>query len=258
MSIITLTSDLGSKGQYLAILKGVIYTSFPEALVVDVSHEIPNYDILEAAFILRNTYPYFPKGSVHLIAIDPEFGSQKIGILMELNGHFFVAPDNGICSLIAGSHSKSCYLIEKDFPRLNFPRSFRVAEYMAPAATWIAQGNNPESIGSLVEPKELLWGEPIWNNHALRGKIIHIDKFGNAITNIHKELFLALKQEKGFEIFLRNIRLKRIVSTYSDVSKGDALAIFGIGGYLEVAMRESSAVELLGLKVNDMITIEFK
>lgn len=259
MSLITLTSDLGTRSQYVAVLKGVIYSCFREVTLVEISQEISNYDIMEAAFVMRSTFGAFPKGSIHLIAVDPEFGNQKYGIVMELDGHYFVAPDNGICSLIAGNQDVKCIAIEKEFPELSsFPRSFRAAQSLAPAAAWLAQGKPLEELGSPVEMKKLIWGEPTCNKNCLRGKIIHIDKFGNAITNIHKELFLMLKQDMGFEIFLRNIRLRRIISTYSDVGKGDALAIFGSSGYLEIAMRESAASELLGLKVHDMITIEFK
>ncbi len=258
MSIITLTSDLGTRSQYAAVLKGVIYSCFSGATLVEISQEISNFDIMEAAFVLRSAYSAFPKGTVHLIAIDPEFGSQKFGIVMELNGHYFVAPDNGICSLIAGNQEARCFVIEKEFTEFVFPRSFRIAKALAPAAAWLAQGNPVEELGSPVVIKSLIWGDPTFNNQCLRGKVIHIDKFGNAITNIHKELFLMLKQEMSFEIFLRNIRLRRIISTYSDVGKGDALAIFGSSGYLEIAMRECAASELLGLKVHDMITIEFK
>ncbi|RMG57818.1 MAG: hypothetical protein D6722_24340, partial [Bacteroidetes bacterium] len=108
-----------------------------------------------------------------------------------------------------------------------------------------------------VPLRELRWGEPSYSGNCLRGKIIHIDKFGNAITNIHREGFMALKQQRRFEIFIRNVRLRRIVNTYADVAKADALAIFGESAHLEIAMREASAAELLGLKVHDMITIEF-
>ncbi|MEL6676893.1 MAG: SAM hydroxide adenosyltransferase, partial [Bacteroidota bacterium] len=96
-----------------------------------------------------------------------------------------------------------------------------------------------------------------YTGNCLRGKVIHIDKFGNAITNIERKGFMDIKQERRFEIFIRNVRLQRIVNTYSDVNKADALAIFGESNQLEIAMREASAAELLGLKVHDMITIEF-
>ena len=104
---------------------------------------------------------------------------------------------------------------------------------------------------------EYFWGEPTYSENSLRGIIVHIDHFGNAITNITKKEFLRLKGDRSFQIFIRSLRLQRIVSTYSDVSKGEALAIFGQSGHLEIAIREGSAEQLLGLSNQDMLTIEF-
>ncbi len=258
MDIITLTSDLGKQTHYAAVLQGIIYTLCPQARIIDISHHIRNFDIMEAAFVVKYTYPSFPKGTIHIIAVDPEYGEHSTGIIMECEGQFFVAPDNGVCSLIAENKEKKCFRIDEKLLSLNYPKSFRPAQILAPAAAFLANGGNMLDVSKPSEIKELFWGEPTFMNNALRGKIIHIDTFGNAITNIDKKLFLELKKDKNFELFLRNIRLRRIVSTYSDVGKGDALAIFGSSGYLEVAMRESSAADLLGLKVHDMITIEFK
>lgn len=259
MAIITLTSDFGKRSHYTAVLQGVIYRMFPEVKIVEISHEVPNFDIMEAAFIVKNTYKHFPEGSVHLIAIDPDCATEnKTGIIMECEGHYFVAPDNGICSLIAEHRTYNCWAISEESIYGKFPRSFRVGQYIAPVTALLAKGTKPEELGTPFAMKELIWGAPIQNSDAIRGKILHIDKFGNAITNIHKELFLDTKQERGFEIFLRNIRLKKIVTTYSDVGRADHLAIFGTSGYLEIAMREASAADLLGLKVHDMITIEFR
>lgn len=258
MAIITLTSDLGKQTHYAAVLQGIIYTLSPQTHVVDISHHIRNFDIMEAAFVVKHTYPSFPKNTIHLIAVDPEYGEHSTGIIMKCDEQYFVAPDNGLCSLIAENREKTCFRIEEKMLSLIYPKSFRPAQVLAPAAAFLANGGNISEIAVSTEIKELRWGEPTFMNNALRGKIIHIDTFGNAITNIDKNLFLELKKEKNFEIFLRNIRLRRIVSTYSDVGKGDALAIFGSSGYLEIAMRESSAADLLGLKVHDMITIEFK
>lgn len=256
MPIITLTSDLGNRSHYTAIVKGVVYSAFLEVKVIDITHEIPSFDVMEAAYVVKNTYAAFPKGSIHLIAVDPEYGEVKTGIVMYYDGHYFVAPDNGICSLICENGEHECVLISA---ALNvYPRSFRAAGVLAPAAAAIAKGKKMSEIGHQHAMKELYWGAPSFSKNALRGKIIHIDKFGNAITNIDKTTFLEAKKDNPFQIVLRSLRIQRIVSTYSDVPKSDALAIFGQTGYLEIAMREASAAELFGLKVHDMITIEFE
>ena len=258
MPIITLTSDLGDSSHYPAILKGIILSLFPSVTLVDVTHNIPDYDLLEAAYVVQHTYPAYPAGSIHMVAIDPDHGELATGIVMAYEGQYFIAPNNGVLSLICNSKVREAVEIQHEgLLKPAYPASFRAARTFAPTAAFLASGGTLEEIGELIAIKELKWGEPSYSGNCLRGKIIHIDKFGNAITNIRKKGFLEIKQNRRFEIFIRNVRLKRIVNTYSDVAKADALAIFGESQNLEIAMREASASELLGLKVHDMITIEF-
>lgn len=258
MSIITMTSDLGYDSHYAAVLKGIIYTRCPSATVVDITHNVGNFDILEAAYVVKHTFPAYPKNTIHLIAIDPDHDVSILGMVMKYKNQYFIGPNNGVLSLICDRQiyeGRSIDKVELIHPK--YPRSFRAAQIFAPAAAYLAAGRKFEEIGEESRLKVLHWGEPSYAGNCLRGKIIYIDKFGNAITNIHKTGFLSLKDGRGFEIFIRNVRLKRIVNTYSDVGKADALAIFGENQHLEIAMREASAADLLGLKVHDMITIEF-
>lgn len=258
MPIITLTSDLGDSSHYPAILKGIILSLFPSATMVDVTHNIPNFDLLQAAYVVQHTFPAFPDGSIHIVAIDPEHGELATGVVMVYNKQYFIAPDNGVLSLICDGAVKEAVEIQHEgLMKGEYPTSFRAARTFAPTAAFLASGGTLDEIGETIVMKDLRWGEPSYNGNCLRGKIIHIDKFGNAITNIRKTGFLEIKQNRRFEIFIRNVRLKRIVNTYSDVAKADALAIFGESQNLEIAMREASAAELLGLKIHDMITIEF-
>lgn len=259
MPIITLTSDLGDGSHYAAIIKGTILRLLPSANLVDVTHSISNYDIMHAAYVVGRSFHAFPPGTVHMIGVDPEQTDyQAEAIAVKCEGHFFVGPNNGVISLICDHLSADCYKIGLESVILTeFPRSFRAARVFASAAAYLASGGDIEGLGEAIPLKDIRWGDPSYSNNCLRGKIIHIDRFGNAITNIQREEFMELKQERRFEIFIRNVRLRRIVSTYSDVSKADALAIFGESRRLEIAMREASAAELLGLKLHDMITIEF-
>ena len=257
MAIITLTSDLGSGSHYPAVLKGIIFSSYPAATIVDISHEVSSFDIMEAAYLVKNTYKAYPEGSVHLIGVDPLVHSDCESIALLHEGQFFVGPNNGVMALICEAAPEAVEITNNDIFRTQFPISFRAARCFAPASAFLASGGPLKELGPHCELKALHWGEPSYSENCLRGKIIHIDKFGNAITNIRRENFLSLKNGRRFEIFIRNVRLKRIVNTYSDVNKADALAIFGESASLEIAMREASAAELLGLKVHDMITIEF-
>lgn len=259
MGIITLTSDLGDGSHYAAILKGAILTLHPSAKVVDVTHSVANFDIIHAAYVVSRSFRAFPKGTVHVVAVDPEqTGERAEPVVAVCEGHLFVGPNNGVLSLICDHLDAHCHRIEMDsLPLPQYPISFRAGQVFAPAAAYLASGGETAELGSKTDLIDLRWGDPSYSNNCLRGKIIYIDRFGNAITNIHKTDFLDLKQERRFEIFIRNVRLRRIVNTYSDVGKADALAIFGESERLEIAMREASAADLLGLKLHDMITIEF-
>lgn len=258
MPIITLTSDLGDNSHYAAVLKGIILSLYPDARLIDVTHSVSNFDIMEAAYLVKNTFPAFPDGTIHIVAVDPEYSGANSGVVVSYANQFFIGPNNGVLSLICDMGEWQSVEIENEgLIKPEYPKSFRAARQFAPTAAFLASGGPLAEIGPAIEMRDLRWGEPSYSGNCLRGKIIHIDKFGNAVTNIHKNGFLELKKGRGFEIFIRNVRLKRIVNTYSDVSKADALAIFGESNNLEIAMREASAAELLGLKVHDMITIEF-
>jgi S-adenosylmethionine hydrolase len=259
MPIITLTSDLGDNSHYAAVLKGVMLSLFPGVHIIDVTHNISNFNTMEVAYVIRNMFPAFPEGTIHLIGVDPETGNSPTGVVMYYKNQYFVGPNNGVMSLISDGEETQCIEIENEgLTNERYPRSFRAARVFAPTAAFLASGGQLEEIGQQVPIKELRWGEPTYTNNCLRGKIIHIDKFGNAVTNIQRGGFMKLKADRSFEIYVRSLRLRRIVTTYSDVGKADALAIFGENGHLEIGMREASAAELLGLSVHDMITIEFK
>jgi hypothetical protein len=195
---------------------------------------------------------------VHIIGVDPEGGRHNRMLVMELRGHYFIAADNGVMSLIRAD--EPCESIAVDEEKLGLEgggRSFLAQNRMAPIAAHLVNGTPMEELGEPHSIREYLWGEPSYTNNALRGAIVHVDHFGNALTNITKENFLKVKGSRAFNIFIRNLRLSRIVGSYGDVAKGEALAIFSDNDHLEFAIREGSASQLLGLKVMDMLTVEF-
>ena len=257
--IITLTTDFGYRDHYAASLKGTLLRLFPGIQLVDVTHGITPFNYMEAAFILRSAFPKFPEGSIHLIGVDAEGGARQNTLIMEYGGHLFLAPDNGVLSLIKGAAPGQCYRVDHELlPPLSSGRSFLAQMRLAPVAAMLASGKTPSELGELFPMRESLWGEPSLIDGSMRGVIQHIDRFGNAITNIHRDAFMEAKGDRSFEIFIRNVRIQRIVTTYGDVGKGDAMAIFSENDYLELAIREGSAAQLLGLKVQDMLTIEFR
>jgi len=258
MSIITLTTDLGYRDHYTASLKGTLYSLYGGATVVDISHGISPYNIMEAAFILKSSFHKFPPGSIHLIAVDAEGTARTETIVMFHQGHYFVGPDNGVMSLIKGEEEVECILVDtQQLPPLGIARAFLAQKRLAPIAVQLALQTPLSELGEDHLMRESLWGEPSYVGGSLRGIVLHIDHFGNAITNILRSTFMETKGDRSFQIFIRNLRLQRIVTGYGDVSKGDSLAIFSDNDHLEIAIREGSAAQLLGLKVQDMLTIEF-
>ena len=258
MAVITLTTDLGTRDHYAASLKGTLLHLVPGALIVDISHEIAHFNLMEAAFVAKSACPKFPADSIHIIGVDPEGGSRLGMVIMRQDAQFYIAPDNGVLSLIRYSDAAEC--VHVDMEAMSLPsqgRAFLVQNRMAQIAAALAGGQSMESLGTAAPIKDFRWGEPSYNDSSLRGVIVHVDHFGNAITNVQKDAFMELKGERSFQIFVRNLRIQRIVGSYGDASKGDSLALFSDNGHLEIAIREGSAAKLLGLKVQDMITIEF-
>lgn len=258
MSIITFTTDLGVSDHYVANLKGTILRRHPQAVMIDITHQIAPFNIMEAAFVLKSSFEHFPEGSIHIVSVDPEGGRSHRGIVMKYKEHFFVGPDNGVLSLIRRKENCETFLItNEEVVQVGKGRAFPSQSVYAPAAAFLAAGGNIEELGESWSMKETLWGDPTYTNNSLRGIVLHVDRFGNAITNIQKEEFLRIKGDRSFQIFIRNVRLQRIVSAYSDVSRGEALALFSHNDHLEIAIREGAAAQLLGLKIQDMLTIEF-
>lgn len=259
MGIITLTTDLGHRDFYQAALKGSIISLLPEVRLVDISHEIPSFNIQNAAFIIQNAYHYFPKDTVHLIGIDTVFQEGSRYIAMKYNGHYFVGADNGIFSIILGEE-KAEELIEieimQDLRFLHFP----LADVLVKAACHIASGIAIQELGPAIEaPLQKVTLSPILESNLIKGHVSYIDSFGNVISNISKDLFNKVQRGRNFVLhFKRNETIEKMSWHYNEVSEGEKLCLFGISNYLEIAINKGNASQLLGLYQDEMIMIEFK
>ncbi|MCI0920827.1 SAM hydrolase/SAM-dependent halogenase family protein [Sphingobacterium rhinopitheci] len=259
MGIITLTTDLGHRDFYQAALKGSIISLLPDVRLVDISHEIPSFNIQNAAFILQNAYHYFPKGTVHLIGIDTVFEENSRYVAMKFNDHYFVGADNGIFSIILGEQ-KAEELIEielmQDLRFLHFP----VADVLVKAACRIASGTNILELGTKIDaPLQKVTLSPIIESNHIKGHVTYIDSFGNVISNISKDLFNKVQNGRNFILnFKRNETIEKMSWHYNEVSEGEKLCLFGISNYLEIAINKGNASQLLGLYQDEMIMIEFK
>lgn len=257
MGIITLTTDLGHKDFYQAALKGSIISQLPTVRLVDISHEIPPFDIQHAAFVLKNAYPYFPKNSVHLIGIDSVFNADNRYLALQYNGHYFVGADNGIFSLLLdGAPTAAVELnLIQDLKYLHFP----LTDIFTKAACHLANGGKLTDIGDPIEgiiDRTLV--QPVVEKDSLRGSVVFIDSFGNVVSNISKALFNKAQRGRSFTLyFRRNETIDQLSWHYNEVQEGEKLCLFGISNYLEIAINKGNASGLLGLNKGDIIRVEF-
>ena len=257
MGIITLTTDLGHKDFYQAALKGSLYSQFPAVKLVDVSHDIPPFDIQYAAFVLKNAYPYFPAKTVHLIGIDSVFSEETRYLAVRYKGHYFVGADNGIFSLIFDGPPDEAVEINiiQDLKYLHFP----LTDIFAKAASTLAKGGKLADVGDPVDQiVDRTLVQPVVEESSLRGSVVFVDSFGNVISNISKELFNKVQRSRNFTLyFRRNETIDQMSWHYNDVPEGEKLCLFGISDHLEIAINKGNASGLLGLNKGDIIRLEF-
>ena len=257
--IVTITTDFGHQGPFVATMKGMILRRLPNARIIDVTHEVPVYWPAEAGFWLARSYAYFPSGTVHIAVVDPGVGTSRDIIAVEANGHAFLAPDNGLLAPIVG-RTKSASIRRVDLPaastRFNLTTpsaTFHGRDIFAPIAAEIAAGRaEPSELGPGIGDIVPAWvDDPTATADHIAGVVITIDHFGNLITNIDAELVQRLRSpvvKTGGHTF----PLKR---TYGDVRPGDYLALINSFGVVEIARAEQSAAEGLGLGRGAPVTV---
>jgi len=259
MRIITLTTDLGHSDPYVAMVKGTLYRLYSKVQVIDISHEVPPFDRLRCAYLLRWAYPSFPENSIHIFACDSGNAQSGYGIAVKFNGHYFIGPDNGIMGLISlGEDIKSHKISNPNLLPDAMHRSFIVRDVYAYTAAFIASGAPLEEVGEEIIPVFNTNREPLASDPVIRGEIIHIDHFGNCITNITRSVFTEMKKNRGFKIVFRNHELYKIYLEYDrSIEGGDPIALFGQYGHLEIAALYGSASTLFGLNIGHTISLEF-
>jgi S-adenosyl-L-methionine hydrolase (adenosine-forming) len=246
-SIITLTTDFGLNDHYTGVMKGVILGINPAAEIVDITHTIDSYNIVEAAFRLMSFYSYFPEGAVHVVVVDPGVGGERKSIAVEAGGYFFVGPDNGVFSLIYENINPR-RIVEITNPKYMFKsvsNTFHGRDIFAPAAAYISSGLKLRKLGSEVTSPELLnIPKPSVEDNEISGEIIYSDHFGNLVTNIPGKLV-----DKDSKVRIGRARIDRISESYSDEAKGELLAIIGSTGLLEISVNQGSAKEFFKMKL---------
>lgn len=255
MAVITLTTDLGLKDYYVASVKGAILSELPSAQIIDITHEIPSFDLLKASLVIKNCYQNFPKGSIHIIGVNDE---HETHLVVYANDHYFIGADNGMFSLIFDTQPEKIVEIKTNNVRnrLTFPTK----DIFVKVACYLAKGGKIEGIGNSKQGiSERTLFRAVSEGSAIKGMAIYIDHYGNIITNITKKLFDDFGKNRRFTILLRRAEyeISQISESYSSVPEGERMALFSSTGYIEIAMNRGNASQLFGIKQGDTIRVEF-
>lgn len=254
--IITFTTDFGLTEPYVAMMKGVALTIYPKARLVDLSHQIRAGAISEAAGVILEAFPFFPKGTVHVAVVDPGVGSERRLLALEARGHFFVGPDNGIFWPVIKSAGpfRVIELTEKHFFQAPISHTFHGREIFAPVAAHLARGIVFEELGRPIEdPVQLDVPSPFEENGILYGEIVHRDHFGNLITNIDRRLLEQFLRTAQPVITAGSLMIRGLHRIYGDVEAGHTLALINSAGKLELAVNLGSASEYIDVKEEDIL-----
>lgn len=254
MAIVTLTTDLGEQDYYVAAIKGAFLKQRSDLQIVDVTHRIQHYDIVQGAFVLQNAYRHFPEGSVHVIHVNNLNSKEPSYLAFEREGHFFLGPDNGIFSLIFPLQAIEAVRL-KPAGHDPFPLTSLYAEAVGRLLSGSPLKELGEPAGDLLQRIHL---QPIVTKTGIRGTVVYIDHYENAIVNVHRDLFEKVAQDRPAEIwFKRHDPIRRIYRHYHEVPVGEVVCFFNSSGLLEIAVNMGKAGSLLGLQVDDTVQIDF-
>jgi S-adenosylmethionine hydrolase len=256
MSIVTLTSDWNSDDFYSAAVKGTIISRCPGTYVVDITNQVPSFNIAMAAFQVKHAYRHFPSETIHIIAVNSEPKEKLPFIALKADNHYFIGHDNGIFGLILDMEPDEIVSIEPTgagtFPELSL---------FATAACEIIQTGKLSGLGNKHATlyKQVLM-LPTIEESVINGSVVYIDSYKNAFTNISRDLFDQIGKGRSFEIYVQSNhnRIVRLNSRYSDSSLGEMLALFNSINRLEIAINGGNAAELLNLSLNSSVRIKFK
>jgi S-adenosylmethionine hydrolase len=257
MPVVTLTSDWNVNDFYLGALKGKIISLDPGITLVDISHQIPNYNIAHAAFILKNCYHHYPMGSIHLIAVNTVSSPDNPYIAVKADGHYFISCDNGIFGLILNKEPEAIVQLETGNQDSSFPSLFIFAE----AACHLAAGKKISELGKpLNQFSKRVPLRAAIDDSVITGSVIYIDSYQNAITNITHDLFERVGKGRPFEILVtsHHYMINKLNTTYGETSTGEILALFNSLNLLEIAINNGNAANLLNLSPGSSVRVSFK
>jgi hypothetical protein len=255
--ILTLTTDFGTRDGFSAQMKGVILGINPRVLVIDVTHEIEPFAVLEGALVLKGISRYFPPGTVHIAVVDPGVGSSRKGIAIRSEDRLYVGPDNGLFSfLIRGDKAPEIRELQNESYFLPNPHpSFHGRDIFAPVAAHLTLGAPFESVGSIVsEPMTLPMPQVRRTSREVEGEVIYVDRFGNLTSNI--DATFITRPARIVEV--AGLRIQGVNRFFSEVPEGTPLALINSFGFLEIAVNRGNACQRLGIKPGDRVKVKWE
>jgi S-adenosylmethionine hydrolase len=257
--IITLLTDFGTKDYYVASMKGVILSINPRCSLVDITHQVSPHDIEAGAFILANAYSSFPKGTIHLSVVDPGVGSPRKPILFVTPDYFFVGPDNGLFpfALRKEKVTRAVVLTNPKFFLSRVSSTFQGRDLFAPVAAHLSLGVRPEAFGSIIKSwEELNFRKPETKGGELVGEVLHVDAFGNLVTNIGEGELFNFTQGQPFVFKAGKQKIHGLSRGYWEGQGGKPIVLLGSAGFLEISVREGSAQKFLNIGRGDRISVQ--
>lgn len=258
-AIITLTTDYGTNDHLVGTLKGVILKINPEVTIVDITHGVAPYDLLDGALAIGSAYAYFPPKTIHIVVVDPGVGTDRRPLLVSGDNQYFVAPDNGVLSLV---YERNTNVVVRNANAEHYylqpvSKTFHGRDIFAPIAAWLSKGWQTAAMGEEIQDyKKFALPKPKASNGVVKGVVLRVDSFGNLITNFRSEDLPEAARAKGdLELQVGTQSVKRLVDTFARGENAEPIAFVGSSGYLEIAVNKGNAAKALGIGRGAPITL---
>jgi S-adenosyl-L-methionine hydrolase (adenosine-forming) len=258
-AIITLTTDYGTNDHLVGTLKGVILKINPEATIVDITHGVAPYDLLDGALAIGSAYAYFPPRTIHIVVVDPGVGTERRPLLVSGDNQYFVAPDNGVLSLV---YERNTNVVVRNATAEHYylqpvSNTFHGRDIFAPIAAWLSKGWQTAAMGEEIQDyKKFALPKPKASDGVVKGVVLRVDSFGNLITNFRSEdLPEAARTNGNLELQVGTQSVKRLVDTFARGESAEPIAFVGSSGYIEIAVNKGNAAKALGIGRGAPITL---
>jgi S-adenosylmethionine hydrolase len=257
--IITLTTDYGTNDHLVGTLKGVILKINPEANIVDITHNVTPYDLLDGALAIGSAYSYFPARTIHVVVVDPGVGTDRRPLLVSGESHYFIAPDNGVLSLVY--EREQSFVVRhanvEHYYLQPVSKTFHGRDIFAPVAAWLSKGSQAAAMGDeITDHKRFAMPKPKAGEGGLKGVVLRVDSFGNLVTNFRAEDLPAQSLEKGEVQFqLGNHTVSKLVDTFAKGAPGEAFAYVGSNGFVEIGINRGNASRSMGVARGVQVTL---